>query len=170
MAFFFLNFGAVCVCVDAAAAAHIDPQFDFLFTTAPRPHHWTSEACRPTGPLEEMSFGLARRSVGGGSVVSRGGAALHNEATALDGPPNEETNGGVCRQTGTELTEGQHTHLSESGGLNICTPQPQTAVAEQRPETNARVQRTNETSISKKQRRGHTNQRAGAQGLEPLLL
>lgn len=55
------------------------------------------------------------------TILSRVGVALHNEATVPDDPSKEETNGDVCRQTGTELTEGQHTHLSDSGGLNICT-------------------------------------------------
>lgn len=104
------------------------------------------------------------------SILSRGRVALYNEATVPDGPSKEETNGDVCRQTGTELTEGQHTHLSDSGCLNICTLRPQAAMAGQRQETNGRVHGANETPPSKKQRQGCTNQRAGARGLDPFHL
>lgn len=71
----------------------------------------------------ELALRLAVWAAGGRGWIE--GALLHNEAAAPDGPLEEETNDGVCRQTGTELTEGQHTHLSDGGGLNICTPQPQ---------------------------------------------
>lgn len=117
----------------------------------------------------ELTLRLAGRAVRWGGIPGGWrGASLHNEAAAPDGPSKEETNGGVCRQAGTELTEGQHTHLSDGGGLNICTAQPRQRPSGDQsptPEPKGPMKRHQQ-----KHRRGRANQRPSAQGLNPLLL